>query len=379
MRGAATAVGALVGASAVLSGVASAAPATQPDAGSTAARRSSYAEQGARAAATAGPVTRQEIMRRAQVWVDAEVPYSTSRYWKDGYRQDCSGFLSMAWRLGGSEWTGSLAAFGERISKSELAPGDMLLRHDPADPGAGSHVVLFGGWLDAARTRYTAYEQTRPHTIARGTPYAYWNNADGYVAYRHKGLDRGGDDGDRGREPSEADYPGRGSFGAGADNRHVTRLGEMLVRRGAGSYYTSGPGPRWGDVDRRATRAFQRAQGWTGPDADGLPGPATWKLLVTGGGKDIGPGEGRGSGRGDGGPAYPGADAFGPGRSNAHVQRLGERLVERGHGRHYTRGPGPRWSDSDRRGVRDFQLAQGWNGADADGLPGRETWRRLFS
>ncbi len=82
-------------------------------------------------------------------------------------------------------------------------------------------------------------------------------------------------------------YPGASSFGPGANNAHVTRLGQMLVERGARRFYADGPGPRWSDADRRATQAFQQAQGWRGTDADGLPGPATWELLVTGKGRDI--------------------------------------------------------------------------------------------
>ncbi|MER8042599.1 peptidoglycan-binding protein [Streptomyces sp. NPDC094032] len=78
-------------------------------------------------------------------------------------------------------------------------------------------------------------------------------------------------------------------------------------------------------------------------------------------------------------PAFPGRDKFGPGRRNAYVTQLGERLVARGHGQFYKVGPGPAWSDADRDAVRAFQRAQGWTGSDADGLPGPETWRRLFA
>ena len=39
----------------------------------------------------------------------------------------------------------------------------------------------------------------------------------------------------------------------------------------------------------------------------------------------------------------------------------------------------PRWSEADRRNVEAFQRAQGWRGGAADGLPGPETWRRLFA
>lgn len=133
-------------------------------------------------------ITRADIIERAERWVAAKVPYSVSAYWSDGYRQDCSGFVSMAWNLPANEWTGSLGQYAQKITKSELQPGDMLLFHNAADPQGGSHVVLFGGWTDSTRTAYVAYEQTRPNTLRRSTPYAYWNNSAGYVPYRYLGV-----------------------------------------------------------------------------------------------------------------------------------------------------------------------------------------------
>ncbi|MER6153662.1 NlpC/P60 family protein [Streptomyces hirsutus] len=133
-------------------------------------------------------ITRADIVERAERWVAAKVPYSMSAYWSDGYRQDCSGFVSMAWNLPANEWTGSLGQYAQKITKAELQPGDMLLFHNAADPQGGSHVVLFGGWTDSTRTTYVAYEQTRPNTLRRSTPYAYWNNSAGYVPYRYLGV-----------------------------------------------------------------------------------------------------------------------------------------------------------------------------------------------
>ncbi|MFE9924034.1 NlpC/P60 family protein [Streptomyces sp. NPDC005774] len=133
-------------------------------------------------------ITRADIIERAEKWVAAKVPYSVSAYWSDGYRQDCSGFVSMVWDLPANEWTGSLGQYAQKITKAELQPGDMLLFHNAADPQGGSHVVLFGGWTDSARTTYVAYEQTRPNTLRRSTPYAYWNNSAGYVPYRYLGV-----------------------------------------------------------------------------------------------------------------------------------------------------------------------------------------------
>ncbi|GGR78098.1 hypothetical protein GCM10010252_15970 [Streptomyces aureoverticillatus] len=353
--------------------------------------------------AAARAITRAEIISRAKVWVEAKVPYSMRKFWSDGYRQDCSGFVSMAWNLGGNEWTGSLGQYGTRIAKDELQPGDILLFHNPANPERGSHVTLFGGWTDYTRTYYLAYEQARPHTRRQATPYAYWTDSDKYLAYRYKGLRPTGDSssGDSGsgqpgsRPAAPARYPGAGHFGPGADNKYVTRLGEMLIARGGGRFYRTGPGPRWSDADLRATRAFQRAQGWTGADADGLPGPTTWSYLVGGKGKDIpagaaggradGPGGGPGGGSAGGrtGPAgalaFPGKAHFRPGQSSAYVTQLGRQLVRRGFGKHYAEGPGPRWGEADRRAVEAFQRAQGWRGGAADGMPGPETWRRLFA
>ncbi|MEU7390339.1 peptidoglycan-binding protein [Streptomyces tanashiensis] len=322
------------------------------------------------------PTTRAEIVNRAKKWVSAQVPYSMEKYWSDGYRQDCSGYISMAWNLRSNEWTGSLDRFAERIDRTELQPGDILLFHNPANPTRGSHVTIFGGWTDYTHTSYLAYEQTKPRTRKQATPMAYWENSDRYVAYRYKGVVSGSTGG--GAEPAEAaPYPGAGRFGPGANNAYVTRLGQLLVERGGKKFYTRGPGPKWGEADRRATQAFQLAQGWKGREADGLPGPQTWKLLVTGGGKDIG------GSSGSGGPStnatgFPGRGYFRPGQSNAYVEKLGKQLVKRGFGKHYLSGPGPRWTEADRRNVEAFQRAQGWRGAAADGYPGPETWRRLF-
>lgn len=339
--------------------------------------------------------TRAEIIRRAREWVAAQVPYSMSAYWSDGYRQDCSGFVSMAWHLPGNEWTGTLGQYGTRISKEELQPGDILLFHNPADPEKGSHVVIFGGWTDYTRTSYVAYEQTRPTARRQATPYAYWSHSDGYVPYRYKYLVAGSGTGASGQEPAAVAgrsdpagapataYPGASFFGPGADNPYVTELGRLLVARGGVRFYGSGPGPRWSEADRRATRAFQEAQGWRGAAADGMPGPRTWQLLVTGQGREIPPAApppttGAASPPAPA-PAFPGRGVFRPGAHNADITRLGRQLVRKGFGKYYAQGPGPSWGEADRRAVEAFQRAQGWRGGAADGYPGPETWRRLFA
>jgi cell wall-associated NlpC family hydrolase len=333
--------------------------------------------------------TRAEIINRAKRWVDEKVPYSQTSFWSDGYRQDCSGYVSMAWNLEKNEWTGSLAQFGVKIAREDLQPGDILLFHNPTDPSKGSHVTIFGGWSDFTHTYYMAYEQTPPSTIKRSTPMAYWTNSSKYVPYRYKGLTNSAGD----AEATAKGFPGARHFGPGAVDRYVTRLGEMLSARGGKRFYQNGPGPRWSRADKRATRAFQRAQGWRGAEADGLPGPDTWGYLTKGLGKDIPRAE---RGRTPAGapahrpgaaadsfsekaPPFPGADHFGPGRSNVYVERLAEQLVKKGFGVSRRNGPSRSWSEWDRRSVAAFQRAQGWTGDAADGYPGPETWRRLFA
>ncbi|MER5443036.1 peptidoglycan-binding protein [Streptomyces sp. NPDC002790] len=318
--------------------------------------------------------SRAAILDRARTWVAAKVPYDMNKYWKDGYRQDCSGFVSMAWGLPGNEWTGSLAQYGTRITKAQLQPGDMLLFHNPADPEKGSHVTIFGGWANASHTQYMAYEQTKPGTRAQATPYAYWSHSSSYVAYRYRAVT----DGSSGSSASTTKFPGAKYFGPGKNNAYVTRLGKMLVERGGKRFYKVGPGPQWSDADRQATRAFQRAQGWRGSAADGIPGPTTWSYLSTGQGRSI-PATGSGGAGQTGSSAFPGTAKFRPGAENSDVTRLGKQLVKKGFGKFYTKGPGPRWSEADRRNVEAFQRAQGWRGKAADGYPGPETWRRLFS
>jgi hypothetical protein len=130
-------------------------------------------------AASAFAITRNQVLARGQVWVDAAVPYSQSAYFQ-GYRTDCSGFCSMAWGTGRSWTTSTLHGIAYPIPGDQLQPGDAMLN-------AGSHVRVFYGWLDSSHTQYIAYEQTGPTTICSLHSYA----ADigyGYVPYRYNQI-----------------------------------------------------------------------------------------------------------------------------------------------------------------------------------------------
>ncbi|MFF9705048.1 peptidoglycan-binding protein [Streptomyces griseofuscus] len=160
------------------------------------------------------------------------------------------------------------------------------------------------------------------------------------------------------------------SYGYGAHGDHVTAVGRALVAAGFGAAYKDGPGPDWTDADTECYAAYQRSIGYSGTDADGVPGETSLRRLL-----GVLPGKSTTTAK----TPFPGRDKFGKGKSNRYVTLLGERLVAKGYGRFYRVGPGPSWSDADRAAVRAFQRAQGWTGSDADGYPGPQTWARLFA
>ncbi|WP_329300823.1 peptidoglycan-binding protein [Streptomyces sp. NBC_00659] len=73
---------------------------------------------------------------------------------------------------------------------------------------------------------------------------------------------------------------------------------------------------------------------------------------------------------------FPGAAYFVPGRRGPLITAIGRRLVTEGCGR-YTVGPGPVWGAADVRSYAAWQLALGYRGPAADGVPGRTSWDLL--
>lgn len=78
------------------------------------------------------------------------------------------------------------------------------------------------------------------------------------------------------------------------------------------------------------------------------------------------------------GKSFPGRSAFKIGKKHDAVTMLGKRLVAHGFDKHYKEGPGPTFTEADRKNCQDFQKAQGWKGTDTDGYPGPSTWERLM-
>jgi hypothetical protein len=78
-------------------------------------------------------------------------------------------------------------------------------------------------------------------------------------------------------------------------------------------------------------------------------------------------------------PAYepfPGADFFRDGRNSKVITAMGKRLVAEDCGR-YEEGPGPEWTDADKKSYAAWQRKLGYSGGDADGIPGKKSWDKL--
>ncbi len=73
---------------------------------------------------------------------------------------------------------------------------------------------------------------------------------------------------------------------------------------------------------------------------------------------------------------FPGAAFFHGGRHSAIVTAMGRRLVAEGCGL-YNSGPGPNWTDADRRSYAKWQRKLGYTGVAADGWPGAKSWAAL--
>lgn len=70
------------------------------------------------------------------------------------------------------------------------------------------------------------------------------------------------------------------AYFVGAKGPHVRWLANRLVKHGYKRFYKNGVDKTFtAGEDRKALAAFQRAQGWKGEDANGLPGPETLKRL----------------------------------------------------------------------------------------------------
>ncbi|MEV6329919.1 peptidoglycan-binding protein [Streptomyces sp. NPDC051909] len=224
-------------------------------------------------------LSRDTMINRARTWLTANnggpVPYSMERVWKDGYRQDCSGFVSMALGLGrpGLNTVGladSRNGVTTRLgSVSQLQKGDLLIDHR-TDDGDFRHVVIFEKWANASHSAYWAYEQRGTYgTTHRQLRYGIGN--DNYDPFRPVKLGGGTGGGGGGQLPAPSvSWPTLKSGSRGAD---VQSAQQLLTARGYKVDVDGAFGPR----THAAVVQFQKSRSLA---ADGIIGPNTWSTLV---------------------------------------------------------------------------------------------------
>ncbi|MFF0106042.1 C40 family peptidase [Streptomyces hirsutus] len=218
-------------------------------------------------------VTPAEMLRRARTWLTADngsqVPYSQTSVWSDGYRQDCSGYVSMTlglWKSGPN--TVELASdrsLTTPISLGDLKPGDLLIDADGSN--TTRHVVIFEKWTDSSHTAYSAFEQRGGHgTDHRVRTYGLDPGSE-YKPYRP--VNRSDETPPR-PEPPAADWP---LLKVGAQGTDVTTAQYLLRARGHSMAVDGSYGP----TTAGQAKAFQNANGLV---ADGEIGPDSWPRLV---------------------------------------------------------------------------------------------------
>lgn len=153
-------------------------------------------------------------------------------------------------------------------------------------------------------------------------------------------------------------FPGADKFGSGKENDHIFMWSSRLALIGYDNYWKEYISRDWGSADQNATKAYQQAQGWSGSDADGIPGPETWERAWN---ASV--------------PVrkYPGTQT--PTGDNALF--CAAALVILGYRSYYKEYISRSWGSADVNACAAFQRAQGWSGSDADGYVGPSTWDRL--
>ncbi|MEZ0106327.1 hypothetical protein ABH920_000308 [Catenulispora sp. EB89] len=144
------------------------------------------------------------MIARAYNWIAAGVPYDQGGWYAspsgDGtYREDCAGFVAMAWHMKWSppvtyappglddpsisKYLGTVSSLKNAGSLDTIQPGDALVL-------TGEHVVLFAGWTDSSHT--SAVIDSESHTgvpTSQSAGLYAWSTkyliGEGYKVYRY--------------------------------------------------------------------------------------------------------------------------------------------------------------------------------------------------
>ena len=102
------------------------------------------------------------ILARARTWIDNKVPYGSfddnpDNDYYDGYRADCSGYVSYAWALPKpGPNTSTIGNYASQVEISDLQPGDAL---NNGQGGKEGHIVIFVKWIDREKYTFDAYDE----------------------------------------------------------------------------------------------------------------------------------------------------------------------------------------------------------------------------
>ncbi|MCA2191038.1 VCBS repeat-containing protein, partial [Nonomuraea cavernae] len=213
-----------------------------------------------------GPITRSEVLARAQNWVNRGVQYNLTRRSNtlvtdvDGthkYGPDCSGLVSMAWHItansgkGGNSTNDFASWSGKRYLSSlhDLRPGDAILKD--------GHMELFARWKNAGDHSQGAWTYSLnggadpdgdgwendwakgPSANSRGQVGSEsWSSMQGYRPIRYNNIVEDGAGGDTG------DFSGDGK--ADVIARNATTKDLHLYRGNGSGGFQSGTGEAFG-------------------------------------------------------------------------------------------------------------------------------------
>ena len=154
-----------------------------------------------------GPISPSEMMSRAQYWVNNNVPYTESGATAadpEGtqYREDCSGFVSMAWHLNTSLIVTDPAPYdftnvdGTPNTAYDTGIGAFSnLQQGDAMAYPHQHIFLFNQWTNKANGDFTYYAESNPNDPTHGPTPANINDANlegwpksGYVGLRYNNV-----------------------------------------------------------------------------------------------------------------------------------------------------------------------------------------------
>lgn len=80
-------------------------------------------------------------------------------------------------------------------------------------------------------------------------------------------------------KPKYEPFPGTNFFRAGHRSPIIAAMHKRLVAEGCNRYQSNTNLDVWGTGDERSYAAWQRKLGYSGRDADGVPGPTSWSKL----------------------------------------------------------------------------------------------------